>query len=900
MKENTPLPAQVQKRLSWPLRLTHAGMALEAFGQAFWPLWTLILAGLAGWGFGAGAWFGDDVLRGAMIVGAVLALGLLAFGLRRLRWPSRSAALDRLDATLPGAPIAALTDTLALGDDDPATRAIWRAHVARMAARVGQAAPVAPDLRLSDRDPLALRHLAVTAVVMAGLFGSLAGGIGGAPRAGASGIGQPSGPSWEGWVEPPAYTGRPTLYLNKIDAAAFEIPEGSRLTLRIYGAAGAVPVSETVSDPAHPGQMRSEGPLQAFDAEAVRTGELTIGGAGGRHWMLNVLPDLAPTVELAGPMSRKADGHMVLPFTARDDYAVTGGTATISLDLAALDRRYGLAADPEAQDALIYDLPMPINGKRTVFTQTLSEDASRHVWANMPVILTLNVTDGRGQTGDATPAHLILPGRRFFDPVASAVIEMRRDLLWSRANAVRASQVLRAMTYRPEGMIRNEKAYLLLRTAIRQLDGAQTGGLDPAERDQIAAALWEIAVLIEDGGLSDALARMQQAQQRLSEAMRNGADPAEIQKLMDDLKRATDDYIRQLAQNMEDTTDEPQRQADAQSQKITGDQIQQMMDQIQKLMEEGRMTEAQELLDQLSRMMENLRVTEGQGGDGMSGPGGKAMKDLQKTLRDQQKLSDDTFQDGQQQMGDGSPQDGSPQDGLPQDQGQNPGQGQPGDGQGQGPDQPGNTGGQDPGATGDQGNGNDAANPGADPGAGQDGVQPRGGDGGAQDGRSLAERQGDLRRALDRQKGTLPGTGDPGGAARQALEDAVRAMDGAEEALRNGDTGGAIDRQAEALDRMREGMRALNEAQAKDRGPDGAQQGTQDQANGNSDRVMPRDPLGRAPGQTGRAGSPDAMLQGEDVYRRARDLLDEIRRRAGERTRPAPELDYLGRLLDRF
>jgi hypothetical protein len=50
----------------------------------------------------------------------------------------------------------------------------------------------------------------------------------------------------------------------------------------------------------------------------------------------------------------------------------------------------------------------------------------------------------------------------------------------------------------------------------------------------------------------------------------------------------------------------------------------------------------------------------------------------------------------------------------------------------------------------------------------------------------------------------------------------------------------------------------------------------------------------------GRIGSDRNMLQGEDVYRRAQDLLDEIRRRTGEQTRPDSELDYLRRLLDNF
>ena len=42
------------------------------------------------------------------------------------------------------------------------------------------------------------------------------------------------------------------------------------------------------------------------------------------------------------------------------------------------------------------------------------------------------------------------------------------------------------------------------------------------------------------------------------------------------------------------------------------------------------------------------------------------------------------------------------------------------------------------------------------------------------------------------------------------------------------------------------------------------------------------------------------MLDDGQGQRRAQDLLDEIRRRAGEPQRPEAERGYLGRLLDLF
>jgi hypothetical protein len=150
---------------------------------------------------------------------------------------------------------------------------------------------------------------------------------------------------------------------------------------------------------------------------------------------------------------------------------------------------------------------------------------------------------------------------------------------------------------------------------------------------------------------------------------------------------------------------------------------------------------------------------------------------------------------------------------------------------------------------------------------------------------------------LNRQQGNLPGAGTPeGDAAREALGRAGRAMDDAEDALRENDLAGALDNQAEAIEALREGLRNLGEAMANQQ----QQPGQQGDAPGNRQANRPLDPLGREPGANGQIGTEEELLQGEDVYRRARELLDEIRRRSADQSRPDEELDYLRRLLDRF
>ena len=844
-----PKPQAPLKSLVWPMRLTLLGLWAERLSRAFWPLWSLVLAALAALAFGL-----QDLgpLRYAQIAGgiiAVLALGLFALGLRRFRKPTIIEALDRLDATMPGRPIASLRDTQAIGTADPASLAVWQAHQERMAARAAQARPVRPDLRLSSRDPFSLRYVALTAFVMALIFGSFWRAASVTGLAPGPAIAMPGGPSWEAWAQPPAYTGKPSLYLNDITAPVLEVPTGTRLQIRLYGPEGTLSVTQTIADPppAAPEATQTaavpDGMAGVRDFTVTRSGNLAIEGPGGREWDIAALPDAAPAISVTGEIGREGDGRFTQGFTASDDYGVVAGRVTISLDLARIDRRHGLIPDPEPVDPVVLDLPMPLSGNRGEITETLVDDLSKHVFANLPVTMVFAAVDAAGQEGRSTPYSVTLPGKRFFDPLAAALIEMRRDILWNRINAPRAVELLKAVSYAPDGFIRHDRAFLHLRVLIRELE-AKEASLSTEDRDALAEKLWTIALMVEEGNLQDALERLQRAQDRLDEAIRNGASPEEIDRLMKEMQQALNEYMRELAEEAQRNPGDQQQQGMMQGQMMSGDQLQQMLDELQRLMEEGRTAEAAELMEQLRQLMENMQVVQGQGGQGQ-GQGGP-MGELGDTLRDQQELSDEAYRDMQrgrngQQPGQEGQQPGDQQEGEGGQQ-----QGQQGQGQG-----------------------------------------------------SFAERQRELRDRLDRlQDGQLPGDGsERGEEGRRNLDRAGRAMDEAEDSLRRGDLDGALDRQAEAMEAMRDGMRnfgeALAEEQRQNRGANGESRefGSAD-PNG-------RDPLGREPGDTARIGSDQNMVQ-NDPNLRAQELLDELRRRSGELTRPTEELDYFKRLLQLF
>ena len=856
MARQTTLLTPVLHRLRRPLTLTWAGLIAERVVRAFWPLWTLVATLAAALMMGLHEAFSFEIMWSVIILALVALTIALVHGIRRFRWPRRSEALERIDATLPGHPLAALADAQAIGSGDPASETLWQVHQERMADRASQAKAVEPDLKLSRRDPFGLRYVALLGLIVALIFGSIwrVGSVG--QTGPGSDAALASGPAWEGWIEPPAYTGLPSLYLNDIDAR-ITAPEGSRITIRLYGEVGALSVSETVSQRTDNLGAATD-PNQSFDI--LQDGDLTVDGPSGRSWKISAVRDMPPRIELMPEGARtNFDGQMTQPFRAIDDHGVVSGSATFTLDLTEIVRDHGLRIDPEPREPIVLDLPMPIAGDRAVFSETLIENLSEHPWAHLPVTMQMQVVDAKGQIGQSEAIQLNLPARRFFDPLAAAIIEQRRDILWSRANGPRIVQILKAISHAPEpGLFRKESSYLKMRVILRDLENMieQTRLTDDA-RDEIALALWDLAITLEDGDIGDALERMRMAQERLNEAMKNGATEDEIARLMQELRDATQDYLRQKSQQAQRENNTDQRgQTPQDMMELSQQDLQDMMDRIQELMEQGRFAEAQQALEEFQEMMENMQVTEGGG----SSPGQEAMEGLADTLRQQQGLSDQAFRDLQEQFNPNA-QSGESQNNEGQNGGQGRGQsheGQNGEGEGMGTQQ------------------------------GQNGTPQS-------DPQSLAERQEALRRELERQRDNLPGMGGQAGeAAREALKRAEDAMRGAEGALNDQDLAEAIDQQSQAMEALRDGMRNMGEALAEEQNQPGQGEAFSQLGQQGSD------PLGRQPGQGQRGDTADNLLQGEDVYRRARELLDEIRRRSGDGNRPEVERNYLQRLLDRF
>ena len=153
----------------------------------------------------------------------------------------------------------------------------------------------------------------------------------------------------------------------------------------------------------------------------------------------------------------------------------------------------------------------------------------------------------------------------------------------------------------------------------------------------------------------------------------------------------------------------------------------------------------------------------------------------------------------------------------------------------------------------------------------------------------LRRQLGELMRRLGEGMGQIP---DPFGRAEQFMRDAQRQLE-------QGRHGQAVGPQGEALDQLRSGAQEMARSMQNQMG-EGEGFGPPPDAYNRFNPSRDMDPLGRnVPGHGMDTGDRVEIPDKADLQR-ARDILDELYRRSGDRSRPPVELDYLDRLLRRF
>ena len=591
----------------------------------------------------AGLWLVLPFVARAVGLGLFLAVALAAlFPLSRFRWPSRQDALTRLDrgTGIRHRPATTLTDTLKT--QDPVALALWQAQRERTLASIKRIRAGLPSPRLAIHDPWALRALIVVLMVATYIAAGDERRIRIAAAFDWNGVFAAENIRVDAWVTPPLYTGKPPIILSAANKEAalppsgpLAVPAGSKLIVRSSGGALDVVVGGGVSEAAPTEQAPKGTSEKHFNITGDGTAHVRA-PSGQPQWRFSALADHPPTIALAKDPERQARGSLQLSYKIEDDYGVTEAHAQFAPRKAADGTEARPLFDPPQ-----FPLVLPNVRTRNGVGQTV-KDLSEDPYAGADVTLTLTAKDQAGNEGRSEPFDMRLPERLFTKPLARALIEQRRALALDANQRPQVSDALEALMIAPELFMAEQTGhYLGLRSVAREIELART---DDTMREAVAS-LWALAVTIEDGNITDVDKALRAAQDALKEALERGASDEEIKKLTQDLRAALDNFMRQLAEQFRNNPQALARPLDPGAKVMRQQDLNNMLDRLERLSRSGDKDAAKQLLDQLQQMLENLQLAQpGQSGDGDME---QALNELGDMIRKQQQLRDKTFKQGQ-------------------------------------------------------------------------------------------------------------------------------------------------------------------------------------------------------------------------------------------------------------
>ncbi|WP_144751865.1 TIGR02302 family protein [Bartonella saheliensis] len=738
-----------------------------------------------------------------------LAVGSLFF-LQGFRFPKMKEVHQRLEQVngLKNQPLSVQTDHLCAENDDDFRTIVWHEHQRRMARQLSHLKTGFIHLNSVAYDPLALRTVCFLLCVCAFSFsfGSLGGRLTDAfdfrPFIDEASM------RVDAWVTPPAYTSVAPLYLTKDEKTQVTIPQGSNLVVRVVNGAGITVKAVSKKD----GQevlfakknekVTLNEPIIHFETHLENSIDLLV---SSRHrqqkWHLQVMKDQIPTIRWLEKPGRILTGSLELQYELDDDYGVSKAFVEIEPFLNQHKSNLSLYKAPEIK------LLLPRGGKGKMRTV---QDVSAHPWAGAEVKITLVAEDGAGQQGRSKTFVMILPQRVFSNPVARAVIELRRLLALDVSMRERVLDMLSALLVRPQEGLQNFTHFLVLQSVWTRLSMAET----QEDLRDVVDYLWQIALGIEGNQLESVQKNLKQAQAALRDALRYGAPETEIKRLVEDLRQAMDAYIHALAEAPHDKS-HPNNN-NIRRPNLAEDSLEKKLNLIEEMAKTGSSLAAEQLLAELEKTLDHLQVQKGdQGGEKHQKQSAKMkekMDQLGDLMRRQQEILNETHQlEKERQRGENIPEEQR---------------------------------------------------------------------------KSLKKRQDALQSELSMLEKELSSQGFE---SRDAFKKAEEKMNSAGDALDQGNNQMSMQNQADALEALRQGAQNIVEKMREML----KEAGDKQNANSGSE-----DPLGRSlSSTTDQEGQQGSSLPQESDQTRARQILEEIRKRLAKEHILEVEKNYLERLL---
>jgi len=859
------LERQVRRRLSRLIPFAYAALLWERLWPRLWPVIGVVGA------FIALALL--DVfpmmpfwLHGMALAGfaAVSAWALYA-GTKTLHLPTLEDVRNRIerDSHLDHRPLAVLDDEDVSKASNRITAALWDEHRRRAAKASWRLRVGIPEPGLARFDPYGLRVAVALALIIAITAASDNATVRMARALTPVDHDFGAGARIDLWVTPPAYTGFPPFHVFRNDQtkSASEDIEGDETfievrTIPVGSAILAQVGTDEIPDLIMPQRTlafeeigasgyRLETTVGASDvAEGVGSITVQVDKKEIATWPVRIIDDVAPTIEFTQAPGNTGRGRLRVAFAAEDDFGLTRATLVI--------RNPDIPADHDEGDTVRVDLPMSRSGAVSIETAVV-RDLSEHDWAGLPTEVRLEAWDALGQIGRSDVFPMILPERIFNHPVARALNEFRKTLVNpSESEAREVIAGLDGLSVRPDHFNHDTVVFLALRVARARLshDGSD-GVMKPIRR-----LLWNTALRIEDGEFALAGRELSEVQEALDQALRDGAYSEALEELLDALTNALDRFLAALGEQLDEKGMDNLSDIPGLSYLDEND-LKSLIEDARELARTGSMDAAQATLDELRNLLSSIEsaMSSDSPMDEFSEVR-EMMEKLSGISQDQQGLLDNTFRQMRRAQGSNGNEGAQPLNGEGSAASGNSRQ------------------------MADQGDGEEGEQTGRGPGEVARSYAPQ------QDG--LRRDLGDLMLDLDQLIGMLP----------ESLNDAKISMKRAVEALMGADPGGAVGHQSEALEALRQGMEQVAEQVARQLR---AMPGNLPSAQG----TLPNsgsDPFGRMGGGAmgSRMDDGSVKVPSRMDMRRAREIYEELRRRAGNLKRPLVEREYIQRLLRQF
>lgn len=424
-------------------------------------------------------------------------------------------------------------------------------------------------------------------------------------------------------ITPPPYAGMKPLLLNKASDKAVEILAGSRIEADIRSP-HAQPVLK-MGDKAFQFNRKDEKSVWKASVVIPQTDHIRITTYDWPRFSqeVNWLDDKPPVVSWKTPPLTLPSGETRITLKVTDDFGIK--KVILRAILAPDEKRPRFGRDLMIER----NVSLPVRNQTADVTSVF--DLTGHPWAGLKVSLLAEVEDFAGNISGAEPVDIIIPTRKFRNPAAEKISQVRNSLL---NNLMPLEDLVRGI----ETVLFNPQTYgwdPIVTLSLRSAGGRLYYSQNIADQESAAATLWSAALRIENGATAETAKSLQSALEKLQEALQNG-DKEQAAQLMQQFLQALGQHIQALAQKIRNSNQ------DMMTQSLNMKSIDDFLKKLQSDIQNGNMEEAMKKLGSLQQLTDFMNTSMTQGVPENIQEMMKELEKFQQLVDRQKKLLDDT------------------------------------------------------------------------------------------------------------------------------------------------------------------------------------------------------------------------------------------------------------------